>query len=91
MDLETLIVSNQAAIDRGPLRGTLRTYETTVSAYELGFNKTVLGIAACDCTCECCGNVGIPQDMRQVPNRREFPALSHRINVLTPISCPYES
>jgi len=39
----------------------------------------------CDCTCECWGNVGIPQDMRETPNRRVFPILSHRINVLTPI------
>jgi hypothetical protein len=35
------------------------------------------------------GNVGISQDMRQAANRREFPPLSHRINVLTPISRPY--
>ena len=36
-------------------------------------------------------NVGIPQDMRQAANRRAFPTLSRRINVLTPISRPYMS
>jgi hypothetical protein len=46
-------------------------------------HKIFLGIAACDCTCKCWGNAGIPQDMRQAPNRRIFPGLSHRINVLT--------
>jgi hypothetical protein len=48
--------------------------------------RTIFEIAPCDCTCECWGNVGIPQDMRQAPNRRAFPTLSHRINVLIPIS-----
>jgi hypothetical protein len=46
---------------------------------------------ACDRTCECWGFVGTPQDTRPSPNRRPFPPLSHRINVLTPISCPFGS
>jgi hypothetical protein len=28
-------------------------------------HELFLGTAACDCTCECGGNVGIPQDMRE--------------------------
>jgi hypothetical protein len=31
----------------------------------------------------------IPQDQRQAPKSTRFPTLSHRINVLTPISYPY--
>jgi hypothetical protein len=51
-------------------------------------HKLFLGTAACDCTCEFWGNAGIPQDMREAPNRLIFPRLSHRINVLTPILSP---
>jgi hypothetical protein len=47
--------------------------------------------AACDCTCECWGFVGTPQDTSPPPNRRPFPTLSHRIKVLTPISYPHVS
>jgi hypothetical protein len=45
--------------------------------------------AACDCTCECWGYVGTPQDSRPPPNRRPYPTLSHRINGLTQMSHPY--
>jgi hypothetical protein len=51
-------------------------------------HKLFLGTAACDCTCECWGNAGIPQDMREAPNRLIFPGLSHRINLLTRILSP---
>ena len=51
-------------------------------------HKLFLGTAACDCTCECWGNAGIPQDMREAPNRLIFPRLSHRINLLTRILSP---
>jgi hypothetical protein len=52
-------------------------------------HKLILGTAACDCTCECWGNAGIPQDMREAPNRLIFPRLSHRIKVLTPNLSPW--
>jgi hypothetical protein len=51
-------------------------------------HKLFLGTAACDRTCECWGNAGIPQDMREAPNRLIFPRLSHRINVLTRMLSP---
>ena len=51
-------------------------------------HKLFLGSAACDCTCECWGNAGIPLHMREVPNRFPFPRVPHRINVLTRILSP---
>ncbi len=54
-------------------------------------HKLFLGIAACGRTCECWSNIGIPEDMRQARNRRAFPKLSHRINVLIPIAYSYVS
>jgi hypothetical protein len=32
-----------------------------------------LGTAACDCTCECWGSVGIPQDIRETPKSACIP------------------
>jgi hypothetical protein len=64
---------------RSPLRSAMESH------------KLFLKIAGCDCTCEWWGNVGIRKDTRPPPNRRPFPPLSHGINKLTPISCPYGS
>jgi hypothetical protein len=48
------------------------------------------------CKNRSCGRViaiaaGTSQGTRPLPIRRSFPPLSHRINLLTPISCPYGS
>ncbi len=60
-------------------------------AESVGITHIIFELAACDCTCELWGNLGICEDTRPPPNRRPFPTLSHRINVLTPISRPCTS
>jgi hypothetical protein len=57
----------------------------------VGITQIIFGIAACDCTCEWWGNLRLCEDTRPSPNQRPFPTLSHRINVLTPISYPHVS
>jgi hypothetical protein len=53
-------------------------------------NHTIyfLGTAACDCTCESRGEARIREAMRPLSPRRQFPRLSHRINVLTQSCSP---
>ena len=60
-------------------------------AESVGITHIIFELAACDCTCELWGNLGICEDTRPPPNRRPFPTLSHRIKVLTPISRPCTS
>jgi hypothetical protein len=61
------------------IAATQRECESHTSFFEL---------AACDCTCECWDYIGNPKDTRPPPNRRPFPPLSHRINVLIQILQP---
>jgi len=42
-------------------------------AESVGITQNILESAACDCTCECWGCVGTPQDTRPLRYRRPFP------------------
>ena len=82
--------------ERSPTKDRLGSSPATCDhhrrgAESLGITQIIFEIAACDCTCEWWGDLEICEDTRPSPNRRPFPTLSHRINVLTPISCPYGS